>query len=597
MSSQQTSYAETHRCDREMPPRLRSLPVLEGSSQIEPSAKQKKAEQIDKSDTTYSTGEVFKATISSLLGEVKRLEKVVRELYKPKQEVKDVAGKLTFKAEKLQSQVLMDWLDNMVEITKGRESQAGVDNEQVLANDGEWCDQCKVMRLRKSRRLAFLKDVSFENFCQVTEDDWSNEVFPRIKTVGGVIWDTPISCDVILPCNEDFVSANKNVEIGIKKFGGIEGLKNQTKKSGEVAIMVHSLGFPDDEGNMSYSERTIYYPILSEGGFHEEAEDQIMFQALHKVKQLALKRGKTELAVPELQGVGGMMFARMLEYLFANSEVTIKMYKYKKDSLANSAIPSQNETTLPAFTENTKTQIKARHEAILVKMEGKTYADLLKTVKNSLNPTDLGVEVNNIFKTRKGELLLTVSNGAEKAQLLKRNLRQKLPEANTSFLLKKKVLHIKDMDEVTTTEEISDAISKATGSKPEALEIRALRPSYGNKQNVTVITSEATANLLLQRGRILIGWTSCRVIERMRDLKCYRCWELGHVKAHCSGPDREHLCLKCAKSGHLLKDCPNSFYCVHCKIEGHQSNSQRCPLAGRMTDTRSNRKINEDSAN
>ena len=62
------------------------------------------------------------------------------------------------------------------------------------------------------------------------------------------------------------------------------------------------------------------------------------------------------------------------------------------------------------------------------------------------------------------------------------------------------------------------------------------------------------------------GWLSCRLIERVKDTRCHRCWELGHVKSQCTGRDRQNLCLKCAKDGHKAADCPNNPFCVDKKV-------------------------------
>ncbi|CAG9823989.1 unnamed protein product [Phaedon cochleariae] len=110
---------------------------------------------------------------------------------------------------------------------------------------------------------------------------------------------------------------------------------------------------------------------------------------------------------------------------------------------------------------STKKTKRPKHEAILISGKDMTYADLLRTVKRSVNPSELGAEVKNIKKTKNGNILLTVSNGYEKAEALKRKIEEKVPVATTSHLVNKTVIHIKDLDEVSTEEEIKDAITEA----------------------------------------------------------------------------------------------------------------------------------------
>lgn len=70
---------------------------------------------------------------------------------------------------------------------------------------------------------------------------------------------------------------------------------------------------------------------------------------------------------------------------------------------------------------------------------------------------------------------------------LEREIIQKMPTAVTCLLTKKKVLHIRDLDEVVTEQEIRDAISVSA----ESFQVNALRPAYGNQHKVTLIMNDA----------------------------------------------------------------------------------------------------------
>ncbi|KAG5863482.1 hypothetical protein JTB14_038438 [Gonioctena quinquepunctata] len=68
---------------------------------------------------------------------------------------------------------------------------------------------------------------------------------------------------------------------------------------------------------------------------------------------------------------------------------------------------------------------------------------------------------------------------------------------------------------------------------------------------------------LNQPEEMKIGWTEWRVIERRIGIKCCGCWHNGCYGAHCKGPDRNKLCLKCGKDRHKAAACTNESYCVH----------------------------------
>ncbi|KAG5874769.1 hypothetical protein JTB14_001158 [Gonioctena quinquepunctata] len=116
------------------------------------------------------------------------------------------------------------------------------------------------------------------------------------------------------------------------KLGGKDGLKKQGKRKGEVAIMIHSLGFPDNDGNVKHIARSIYYPITGDEGERVEVEDETLFQAMEKIKSHMVRQKKTAPAVPELDGIEGILFTRILEYIFADSEVQITMYGLERKS-------------------------------------------------------------------------------------------------------------------------------------------------------------------------------------------------------------------------------------------------------------------------
>ncbi|KAK9738757.1 hypothetical protein QE152_g9623 [Popillia japonica] len=223
-------------------------------------------------------------------------------------------------------------------------------------------------------------------------------------------------------------------------------------------------------------------------------------------------------------------------------------------------------------------------------MEGKSYADLLRTVKAKVNPSEIGVELSEVRQTKKGELLLKVQNGPDKAETLKREITEKLPSTVAAKVVTNKVLHMKGLVEVTTLEEVVDVIAREISVSADTFKVRSLRPAFGNKQNpafgnkqnVTVIMPAAAAGKLIRMQKIKIGWMRCRIEDREEDKKCYRCWEHGHFKAECKGPNRERLCMKCAGEGHKANECQNSPYCIHCKGEGRQSESFKCPTVTKI---------------
>lgn len=625
------------------PPRMRaySLPDLETNEEgicttADRSNKQKRkrTELSPEDEAETKAGVSLKDVLEAITKHVKTLEKEVKGSYKLKKEIVEISYKLAHQTTLLQSEEMATWLQNSTEETYGQYSKRKlqVENEELrreiktlenklentkkeevakadMTREAErnlrqenqqlkqklkkankedpvmQCENCKHYTKRMIRRNTLKKVEDFEHFQLVTEDDWNQGVFPKLKIASAPIWEAPSDSDIILPCSKEFDSTDKITKGAITRFGGKEGLAKQNKAKGEVATMIHSLGFPDESGSITHTSRAIYYPILTEGEPWEEVKDEIIYKTLSKIKESLKSNSNRKIAIPQQAGIAGVILERIAEYLFSDTNVEIQLYKpneEKKGSAKNTPFV-QGPPKVNLGSIRPTSQKKKEQEAVLVKMRGTPYAELLKKLKETVNPEEIGVDLSGVKQTRNGDMILIVKNGANKAEDLKNMIKEKLPTANTSHLISKKVIHIKDLDGITNTEEVRDAISRLLATDEENIEIRALRPSYGGRQNVTAIVKSEDADKLIQMRHMKIGWTNCRIIERKQETKCHRCWTTGHLKTECTGPDRTMLCLKCAKPGHKAADCKNTAYCVHCNQEGHQSSSQKCTRPNTVT--------------
>lgn len=106
-----------------------------------------------------------------------------------------------------------------------------------------------------------------------------------------------------------------------------------------------------------------------------------------------------------------------------------------------------------------------------------------------------------------------IRNGADKAEVLKKEIFTNFPEAVTSVFVNKKVLHLIEWTEQQTwmkSKKVSQVINVIT----RALEVRALRPASGDKRNATFILNATGTNKLLCMKEIEIRWSKCEIFER-----------------------------------------------------------------------------------
>ena len=238
---------------------------------------------------------------------------------------------------------------------------------------------------------------------------------------------------------------------------------------------------------------------------------------------------------------------------------------------------------------------KIRPDAILIgAKEGMSYADILRTVKSDPNLAAIGSVVSRIRRTQKGELLLQLNEAGAKTTEAKESISAALgTHAEVKALTHKTTIECKDIDEVTTKEEIRDAIMEQFGVEEATLtEAISLRETFGHTQTATISLPVESAKKLLDVGRIKIGWVVCRIRERTKITKCFKCLEFGHLAKQCkSGVDRSKLCRRCGNGGHIAKDCKEEPSCMFCRSDQtqdakHNAGSNKCPVFRRAINSR-----------
>lgn len=232
-----------------------------------------------------------------------------------------------------------------------------------------------------------------------------------------------------------------------------------------------------------------------------------------------------------------------------------------------------------------KMATRPRADAIVVEMTGvSTYADILRKVKRDPTLKELEDKVVRVKKNQKGQMMfeLAKEEGA-KRDALKAAVAQALEGAATVTMRTHEINVVcKDMDEVTTKQEVLEALKKQleiTSLQESA--IRSMREAYGGTQTAVISLPFEHAKKILRAGKVKIGWTICRVREATKPQSCFRCFDYGHLAKDCKGEDRSKLCRKCGKEGHIAKNCDKEPSCMICSTKDkrapHITGSSRCP--------------------
>ncbi|KAH8324763.1 hypothetical protein KR067_008065, partial [Drosophila pandora] len=144
---------------------------------------------------------------------------------------------------------------------------------------------------------------------------------------------------------------------------------------------------------------------------------------------------------------------------------------------------------------------------------------------------DVCQNVKKTRRTAKGDLLLELAAGKDAKVLdLRQTLSQVLGEAaSVRAVTEETNIEIRDLDDLTTKDELVAAIVAQMSTQEEAFRVKSLRPGYSGTQVATLGAGPDLASKILSEGRLRIGWTVCRVRERKAQRRCYSAaiWVFG----------------------------------------------------------------------
>lgn len=216
-------------------------------------------------------------------------------------------------------------------------------------------------------------------------------------------------------------------------------------------------------------------------------------------------------------------------------------------------------------------------ETLIVKSkEGKSFAELVKGVKEAVNLDALDVNIKALRRNKDGSMMLLTDG--QNTERLRDAIRDRV-EGTSTTLGGMKTVEILDLDPTVSRADIIEELMKlASQDERERITVENPRETTSGFQIANVTAPRSLSDKLIKSGAIRIGWTSCRLKEHIRIDRCINCLQLGHIAIKCKEQKTPDIrCLKCTGIGHKAKDCVHEAYCVVCKTIGHRNDSFICP--------------------
>lgn len=189
--------------------------------------------------------------------------------------------------------------------------------------------------------------------------------------------------------------------------------------------------------------------------------------------------------------------------------------------------------------------------------------------------------MEKIRRTRTGDLILELKKDAKNPSSSYKELTEKLMGEKLQVKAKSPevTLQIKDMDEISTADEVKAALLTQCGLGEVDVTIRMRKGPCGT-QAASIKLPVGAAHKALEIGKIRVGVLICRLSISQRPDVCFKCQGYGHMSWNCKGPDRSNLCRRCGGIGHKAQTCSKPAKCLIC-VSGapndHFTGGPRCP--------------------
>lgn len=323
-------------------------------------------------------------------------------------------------------------------------------------------------------------------------------------------------------------------------------------------------------GSYSFIETCVHRTIIEEDKTDMLGAIERNRKTLGSFRRKILQRGKKNIVATQVSPNDEDKLRKFLEIVFAADDIEIKIFCKEISRPAYGRELSTKSATGERSTNKRTT------EAVIIKTEGSSYAELLKKVRTNVNTKELGIDVKTIRKTNAGDIVVTVKEG--QGQKLFESIRESNKDLKISHRkAKRRKLKLLDLDMATSEQEVRKAVERAVGKLQEDKCKIQIVQSRENDQMAILEVDETTAETLLRAKRIPVGWLQCRIREKIIIPKCFRCWSYEHNAAACNGTDRTVACLKCGQNGHKVETCNNQPYCPGCEEQGHRHGTIKCP--------------------
>lgn len=534
-------------------PRSDSCPNVKEASSGK-SAKRRREDAPGSPTDADKDARVFLENIKRMNKFAQDLVKEINNMYNPKKEIKKLASNIAYLAREIENSK-----DQFVtsEVKKPESTDVGIQAdipEAVRSEVGE----------AQLIEITLDQGQVYDDLDGVMDLKWPESVYKSVQLEKGYPWSLNRDWDLAAVVNSQEDEPSKGyTKALVDKVPGFVDLMNAGVLEGRLDYLQRSTRISSLKDEVA-SHTVMTYVLPVKIGLEQDTKSwrKVVYEMVRDLAQISLANGRKNIAFCSPNTIDRVLLRKILEYVFRKTSINVMVLLPSEKSRG----PIRNQSH------------QGESGTVIIKAEGKTYAELLKSLKENVDIKGLGLSVKNLRKTNSGDVLLKVGGGRKEADALKEEIKSKVGGTTVTVKTKERVLHIADIDAVTTIEEVQASLDSFPECKPlKGIYVKSLRPTKDGNQMATVLALPAIAEILLKKKRVNIGWSRCRIRERVVVPRCYRCLEFGHIAHECKGENHETECINCSETGHKAKECKAPAKCRFCEGASHRSDSTRCP--------------------
>ncbi|XP_050512990.1 golgin subfamily A member 6-like protein 22 [Diabrotica virgifera virgifera] len=415
------------------------------------------------------------------------------------------------------------------------------------------CDHCKLKVEQERQReeqekikRALNMGGGKKTFMSICNSKWEEKAYIKTNWEQGGLRETVEKKTCLIVTKKD--AKDKGVENIIKDVGEDLAETLEEVNEGEIKFL--------ENFRRKENKKTIWYTFVA--GIEKESGGDIYDLAEKAITKIKKEMDETPKVVRVVAGND------------LNKEIIRKALEYvgRRESISWEMIVRGKELEVEKKSE--------QEEALLIKMGGKKYNEVLSEMREKIDIGKIGLQVEKLKRTNGGDLLVKLK-GRGAAEKLRAELDSKMNGMDTAIRRKETFFTITRLDPGVGEETLKKMIKSYTGVPEREIEVKVLRTNRYGEQVATIAVRPSIAEELRRYGSIKIGWVVCPIMERHNPVRCFKCLKFGHNTYECKEESRAACCYNCLQTGHTVASCGNKPYCSVCKEEGHRMDRMACP--------------------